>query len=108
MSRAAAATRLGSLPRFSFATMYAPPDVSYASTVCRYDATTIASRAAMPSEIGKTRWAAPSDAPTSTTSAASVAYATEESGSEAKIGRASHFGSSVSSIWSDAMRRPMT
>ena len=33
----------------------------------------------------------------STTKPASVAYATDESGSEAKIGSASHFGSSVSS-----------
>ena len=50
--------------------------------------------------------APPADAAISTTSAASVAYATDESGSEAKIGRASHFGSSVSSIWSDDIGRP--
>ena len=44
----------------------------------------------------------------STTSADSVAYATEESGSEAKIGSASVFGSSVSSIWPVCIARPTT
>ena len=39
-----------------------------------------------------------SEAPTSTISAASVAYATDENGSDAKIGSASRFRSSVSSI----------
>ena len=45
-------------------------------------------------------------APTSTTSASSVAYAFDESGSEAKIGSASHFGSSVSCIWPVCIGRP--
>ena len=39
-----------------------------------------------------------SDAPTRTISAASVAYATDENGSEAKIGSASRLRRSVSSI----------
>ena len=47
------------------------------------------------------------DAPTRTTSAASVAYATEESGSDAKIGRASVFESSVSPISAAARGRPI-
>ena len=42
-------------------------------TVCRYEATTIASRTAIAMEIGKTSCAAPADAATSTTIAASVA-----------------------------------
>ena len=62
----------------------------------RSESTTIASTAAMASETGRTRWADPSDAAMRTASAASVAYATEESGSEAKIGRARVFDSSVS------------
>ena len=44
----------------------------------------------------KTRCAEAADTASSTTSADSVAYATDDSGSEAKIGRASVFGSSVS------------
>src|SRR6478735_10119658 len=58
-------------------------------------------------ETGRTRWAAVIDAPTRTTSAASVAYATEESGSDAKIGRASFFESSVSPISAAARGRPI-
>ena len=54
-----------------------------------YDATTIAITSAIASVIGRTRPAEVADAASRTTSAASVAYATEESGSEAKIGRAS-------------------
>jgi hypothetical protein len=56
------------------------------------------SRHAIPIEIGKTRWADVAEIARSTTSADSVAYATEERGSDAKIGSASHFGSSVSWI----------
>ena len=68
---------------------------------------TIPSRQAIAIEIGKTRCAAARPAaPTRTTSADSVAYATDESGSEAKIGRASHFGSSVSWSWPDRIGRP--
>src|SRR2546421_3537270 len=58
--------------------------------------------------MGNTRWADVAETARRTTSAASVAYATDESGSEAKIGSASHFGSSVSSSWSDAIARPTT
>ena len=61
MSSAAAATRLGMRPRFSLATMYAPPELSYTCTVCRYERTTIASSAAIAIEIGKTRCAEPAD-----------------------------------------------
>ena len=43
-----------------------------------------------------------------TTSAASVAYATDESGSEAKTGSARNFESSVSSICPLAIGRPTT
>ena len=56
--------------------------------------------------MGKTRCAAPAEAATRTTSADSVAYATDESGSEAKIGSASVFGSSVSSSSPLAIGRP--
>ena len=67
----------------------------------------MASRQAIAIASGNTRWAADSPAtPTSTTSASSVAYAFEDSGSEAKIGSASHFGSSVSCIWPLRIGRP--
>src|SRR5882724_7489427 len=66
----------------------------------------MASNAAMASEIGKTRYAEAAEAATSTTRADSVAYATEDSGSEAKIGRAKVFGSSVSSSSPLAIGRP--
>ena len=98
MSSAAAPTRLGSRPRFSRATTYAPPLVSYTRTVCMYEMTTIASRIAMAIEIGNTKCADAALTPTSTTSADSVAYATDDSGSDAKIGSARNFGRSVSSI----------
>ncbi len=52
----------------------------------------------MASEIGRTRYALATEAVTRTTSAASVAYATDDSGSDAKIGSASFFESSVCSI----------
>src|SRR5690242_11022957 len=96
------------MPRFSRATTYAPPDVSYAVTVWRYETTTIASRTAIAIEIGTIACIAETEAPTSTTSAASVAYATDDSGSDAKIGSASHFGSSVSSSSPVAIGRPTT
>ena len=64
--------------------------------------TTIASRIEIAIAIGKTKWADAALTPMSTTSADSVAYATDESGSEAKIGSASVFGRSVSSIWPSA------
>ena len=64
------------------------------------------SRQAMPIEIGKTRCAEVAETATRTTSADSVAYATDESGSDAKIGSASHFGSSVSWIWPVCIGRP--
>ena len=67
---------------------------------------TIASRAAIAIEIQRTSLRAASETPTRTTSAASVAYATDEIGSEAKIGSAIHFGSSVSSISPEAIARP--
>src|SRR5438552_4340780 len=60
----------------------------------------------MPIETGSTSFSAATETPTSTTIAASVAYATEEIGSDAKIGSAIHFGSSVSSISPDAIGRP--
>ena len=59
-------------------------------------------------EIGNTRCADVAEAARSTTSADSVAYATDESGSDAKIGSASHFGSSVSWIWPLRIGRPTT
>src|SRR5215475_11021870 len=59
--------------------------------------TTIPSSSAIAIEIGKTRWSADSDTPTSTAIAASVAYATDEIGSDEKIGSASVFDRSVSS-----------
>ena len=81
--------------------------VSYTRTVWRYERITIPSSKAIAIASGNTRWAAPSPAaPTSTTSASSVAYAFEESGSEAKIGSASHFGSSVSWSWPVCIGRP--
>ena len=49
-------------------------------------------------EIGKTTCADAALTPTRTTSADSVAYATDDSGSDAKIGSARNFGRSVSSI----------
>ena len=61
------------MPRFSFATMYAPPLVSYARTVCVYETTTMASTAAIAIEIGRTRSSAPTETATRTTIAASVA-----------------------------------
>src|SRR5882724_2556547 len=66
----------------------------------------MASNAAMASEIGKTRYAEAAEAATSTTRADSVAYATEDRGSDAKIGRARVFGSSVSSSSPLAIGRP--
>src|SRR5262249_10175569 len=78
------------------ATTYAPPLDSYAWTVCVYESTTIASTVAIAIETGRTRCAEAADVPTSTTRAASVAYATDESGSAAKIGSASVFGGSGS------------
>ena len=62
--------------------------------------------AAIASEIGKIRWSEPVPTASRTTIPDSVAYATEESGSEAKIGSASHFGRSVSSSWPDRIGRP--
>ncbi len=85
------------MPRFSRATTYAPPEVSYARTVCRYDAITIAIRSATAIEMGSATWSAASPAPRSTTIAASVAYATDEIASAAKIGSASEIGRSSSS-----------
>ena len=96
------------MPRFSRATMYAPPLVSYTRTVCMYERTTIASRTEIAIEIGKTKCSAAALTPTSTTIADSVAYATDESGSEAKIGSASVFGRRVSSIWPLCIGRPTT
>src|SRR5436305_14685728 len=60
----------------------------------------------MPIEIGKTRCAEDAETARRTTRADSVAYATDESGSEAKIGSASHFGSSVSWSWPVCIGRP--
>src|SRR6266536_605897 len=68
--------------------------------------TTIASSAAITNEIGRMSWPAAADAATSTTSPDSVAYATEESGSEAKTGSASFFERRVSSISPVALGRP--
>ena len=85
------------MPRFSRATTYAPPEVSYARTVCRYDAITIAISSATAIEIGSAMCSALSPAVSSTTIAASVAYATDEIASAAKIGSASPIGSSSSS-----------
>ena len=51
-------------------------------------------------------WSALSDAVSSTTIAASVAYATDEIASAAKIGSASGIGRSSSSAWCDCIGRP--
>ena len=61
------------MPRFSRATTYAPPLVSYACTVCVYERTTIARTAAIAIEIGSTRCPALAEAAIRTPSAASVA-----------------------------------
>jgi hypothetical protein len=106
MRRAAAATRLGSVPRFSRATMYAPPEVSYARTVWRYEAITIPIRTATAIEIGSATCSSTSPAPSRTTIAASVAYATDEIASAAKIGRASETGRSSSSSCPLVIGRP--
>ena len=58
--------------------------------------------------IGSVQRNAPSETPTSTTMAASVAYATDEIASAEKIGSASEIGRSWSSIWPDAIGRPTT
>ena len=71
-----------------------------------YETTTMARSVAIAIEIGKTRCADAAETASSTTSADSVAYATEDNGSEAKIGRASVFGSSVSSSWPVCIGRP--
>src|ERR1700751_700494 len=73
-----------------------------------YEMTTTARRIAIAIEIGNTRCADAALTPTSTTRADSVAYATEESGSEAKIGSASHLGRRVSSICPVRIGRPTT
>src|SRR6266540_408026 len=70
--------------------------------------TTIARSAAITNEIGRMKCAAAADAATRTTSPDSVAYATEESGSEAKTGSASFFDRSVSSSSALARGRPTT
>jgi hypothetical protein len=62
----------------------------------------------MAAEIGSTRCAALAEAATRTTSADSVAYATDERGSEAKTGSASFFDSSVSCISALARGRPIS
>src|SRR6266540_7036848 len=67
---------------------------------------TIASSAAMTKEIGRMRLAAAAEAATITTSPDSVAYATDDNGSDAKTGSASFFERSVSSISPDALGRP--
>ena len=73
MRSAAPPTRLGSVPRFSRATMYAPPLVSYARTVCMYETMTTARRIEIAIEIGKTRYADVAETASSTMSADSVA-----------------------------------
>ena len=60
----------------------------------------------MTAEIGMISSREATDVAISTTSAASVAYATDESGSEAKIGSAIQRGSSSSSRLPMGMRRP--
>ena len=52
MSNAAAAISAGVSPRFSFATMYAPPPLGYAWMVWRYEKTTIARIEAITTAIG--------------------------------------------------------
>jgi hypothetical protein len=73
-----------------------------------YEMTTIARTTEIAIEIGQTRWALPADAPTRTTSAASVAYATEDNGSAEKIGSARNFERSVSPNSAVARGRPIT
>ena len=60
------------MPRFSFATTYAPPLVRYARTVCMYEATTTDISSAMATVIGRRAWRAASDVPTRTRSVAST------------------------------------
>ena len=67
---------------------------------------TIAMSSATAIEIGSATWSAASPAPRRTTIAASVAYATDEIASAAKIGNASEIGRSSSSAWCDGIGRP--
>jgi hypothetical protein len=55
--------------------------------VCRYEKTTIASIAAMTAPIGVTRLSAATPPTVSTRRISSVAYATEESGSDERTAR---------------------
>ena len=57
-------------------------------------------------ESGKTRRVAATEVATRTTIADSVAYATDENGSDAKIGSANVFRNRVSSIASDGIGEP--
>ncbi len=69
------------MPRFSLATMYAPPPPGYSLMVCRYDSTTTTSSTPIAPAIGSVscRYAVPASARTSRISC--VAYATEDSAS---------------------------
>src|SRR4029450_4863051 len=86
-------------PRFSLLTMYAPPPEGYARTVCRYEITTIAINAAIAPAIGITSPLKTVLTIASWMKISPVAYATEESASDANTGRARVFGSRVCSRW---------
>src|SRR3954452_210450 len=96
MSSADAATSEASSPRLSRLTAYAPPPFGYAKHVWRYEATTMASSAttAAPSQGVRSSSARPPSPSTSTI--CSVAYATDDSGSEQNTGSARRLGRSVS------------
>ena len=85
------------VPRFSLLTMYAPPPEGYARTVCRYEITTIAISAAIAPEIGSTSPLNTVLTIASWMKISPVAYATDDSASDANTGSARTFGSSVCS-----------
>src|SRR5215212_8680443 len=96
----------GTVPRFSFDTMYEPPPLGYAHTVCRYEATTMPRSTAIAIPIGSMYASAPTPAAVRTSIISSVAYAFEESASEENTGSASDFGRSWCSCLFVASARP--
>src|SRR4051794_6385994 len=96
----------GTVPRFSFETMYEPPPLGYAHTVCRYDATTMPRSTAIAMPIGSMYASAPTPAAVRTSIISSVAYAFEDKASEENTGSASDFGRSWCSCLFVASARP--
>src|SRR4029450_1457989 len=98
--------RAAHAPRFSLLTMYAPPPEGYARTVCRYEITTIAINTAIAPAIGITSPLKTTLTIASWMKISPVAYATDESASDANTGRARVFGSSVCSSCALENARP--